>query len=111
MPLPLVTISNAAAARLRAMMDEAGDTLAGLRIGVRANGAAEFVCYIEHAEERGAFDEVLEHNGVRLFIDPKALMLLMGGQIDWRDDQPKAGFVVCNPTDFARVVHGGPYRA
>jgi iron-sulfur cluster assembly protein len=101
-PKPKVMrISDAAAARLKDIMSEAERPLAGLRVGVEKGGCAGMSYTMEYAEAAGPHDEVIEEKGVRVFIDPKAVLYLLGTEMDYQVDKFTAGFVFNNPNQTA----------
>jgi iron-sulfur cluster assembly protein len=97
-PRPKVmTLTQAAAERIRQIMARADKPVAGLRIGVKNGGCAGMEYTMEWAGEAGAMDERIEDQGVTVLIDPKAVLFLLGTQMDYKADKLKAGFVFNNP--------------
>ncbi len=97
-PKPKVmTLTEAAAARIRKIAETAGRPVAGLRIGVKNGGCAGMEYTMDWAEEAGRFDEVVEDKGARVLIDAKAVMFLLGTEMDYRAGKLKSGFVFNNP--------------
>ncbi len=97
-PRPKVmTLTEAAAERIRQIMTRAEKPVAGLRIGVKNGGCAGMEYTMEWAGEAGAFDEKVEDQGVTILIDPKAVLFLLGTQMDYKVEKLKAGFVFNNP--------------
>lgn len=92
-----MTLTEAAASRLRDIMARAEKPVAGLRIGVRNGGCAGMEYTMEWAEELGPHDEIVEDKGARLLIDPKAVMFLLGTEMDYQSTALKSGFVFNNP--------------
>ena len=74
-----------------------GTAGAGVRIGVKKGGCAGMEYTMEWAGEPQPHDEVVEHNGARVLIDPKAVMYLLGAEMDYRVDKLAAQFVFSNP--------------
>jgi iron-sulfur cluster assembly protein len=96
-PRPQVlTLTDAAAERVRQIMASKSD-VAGLRIGVKKGGCAGMEYEITWAESIGKFDEVVEAKGVRVLVDPAAVLYLLGTQMDWRTDRMSSQFVFDNP--------------
>lgn len=93
----VVTLTDAAAARMQQIMREAEEKFAGVRIGVTKGGCAGMEYTMEYAVEPGPLDEVVEENGVKLFIDPKAILFLIGTQIDFVAEKLSQRFVFNNP--------------
>ena len=97
-PRPKVMkLTDAAAARVREIMANSDRRLAGLRIGVKNGGCAGMEYTMEWAEEKRPFDELVEDNGVNLLIDAKAIMFLLGTEMDFEATALKSGFVFRNP--------------
>jgi iron-sulfur cluster assembly protein len=92
-----MTLTETAAERVRDIMTRSERPVAGLRIGVKNGGCAGMEYTMEWAERQEALDEVVEDKGVKLFIDPKAVLFLLGTQLDYKVEQLKSGFVFNNP--------------
>ena len=93
----VVTLTDAAAERVRAIMAASQRELAGLRIGVENAGCAGMAYTMDYAEDIGPHDEVVEDKGVTILIDPKAVMFLLGTQMDYQTSKLAATFVFNNP--------------
>ena len=97
-PRPQVmTLTEAAAERVRSIIARSDKPVVGLRVGVKNGGCAGMEYTMEFAEEAGRFDEVVEDKGVKVLIDPKAVLYLLGTQMDYRTDKFAAQFVFNNP--------------
>jgi iron-sulfur cluster assembly protein len=97
-PRPKVmTLTERAAERVRDIMSRSERPVAGLRIGVKNGGCAGMEYTMEWAERQEVLDELVEDKGVRLFIDPKAVLFLLGTEMDYKVEQLKSGFVFNNP--------------
>jgi len=92
-----MTLTDAAAARVHAIIADAERPIVGLRVGVKNGGCAGMSYTMEFAESASPLDEVVEDKGVRLLIDPKALLFLLGAQMDFRVDKLSSSFVFDNP--------------
>jgi iron-sulfur cluster assembly protein len=92
---PVMTLTEAAATRVRELMASGGG--AGLRVGVKNGGCAGMEYTMEWASEQRPFDEVVEDKGAKVLIDPKALMFLLGTEMDYQTGMMKSGFVFNNP--------------
>ena len=93
----MLTLTDAAATRVREIMSNADKPLFGLRVGVKNGGCAGMSYTMDFAESAGAFDEVVEDKGVRVLIDPKAVLFLLGTRMDFKVDKLSSGFVFENP--------------
>ena len=97
-PRPQVMrLSEAAAARIKELMVKADRPIAGVKVGVKNGGCAGMEYTMEYVESIGPTDEVVEDKGVKLLIDPTAVMFLLGTEMDYRTDKMRSGFVFNNP--------------
>ena len=97
-PRPKVmTLTDAAAERVKAIMARASKSVIALRLGVKNGGCAGMEYTMEWAEHQRPLDEVVEDNGVKVFIDPKAVLFLLGTQMDYKESMLKSGFIFNNP--------------
>ena len=97
-PRPQVMrLSDAAAARIKEILAKADRPLAGVRVGVKNGGCAGMAYTMEYAERIDPSDEVVEDKGVRLLVDPKAVLFLLGTEMDYKVDKLAAQFVFNNP--------------
>lgn len=94
-----VTLSDAAAARVREIMSEAESRVVGLKVGVKKGGCAGMEYVMEYATEEGPIDEIVEDKGVRILIDPKAVLFLIGTEIDYVREKLSERFVFRNPNE------------
>lgn len=95
----ILTLTDAAAARVRELMSN-GEGV-GLRVGVKNGGCAGMEYTMEFATEQKPFDEVVEDKGATVLIEAKALMFLLGTQMDYRTTVLKSGFVFNNPNQIS----------
>ncbi len=95
----VVTLSEAAAARVRDIMGKAEKPYAGLRVGVKNGGCAGQEYVLEYAETAGPLDEVVEDKGVTILVEPKAVLFLLGTEIDYEVNRLAAKFVFRNPNE------------
>ena len=102
MPTPrprphVIRLTDAAADRIKYVMANAAQPVVGVRVGVKNGGCAGMAYTMEYAERIEKADEVIEDKGVRVLIDPKAVLFLLGTQMDYRTDKLAAQFVFNNP--------------
>ncbi|MBI1239642.1 MAG: iron-sulfur cluster assembly accessory protein [Alphaproteobacteria bacterium] len=95
----VVRLSEAAAARVREIMAASSGPYAGLRVGVKNGGCAGQSYTMEYAREAAPLDEVVEDRGVTILIDPKAVLFLIGTEIDYVTEKLSARFVFRNPNE------------
>lgn len=97
-PRPQVMrLTDAAAERIKELMGKSERPIAGLRVGVRNGGCAGMAYTMEYAEAANPTDEVVEDKGVRILIDPKAVLFLLGTEMDYKTDKLSSQFVFNNP--------------
>jgi len=96
-PPKVITLTDAAAERIRALMAAAGANATGLRIGVKKGGCAGMEYTMEYAAEPDPRDELVEDKGVRILIEPTAVLFLLGTEMDYKTDRMTSGFVFNNP--------------
>lgn len=94
-----VTLTDAAAARVREIMDNAEKDYVGLRVGVKNSGCAGQEYTFAYAEEAQPLDEVVEDKGVTILIEPKAVLFLIGTEIDYEVTKLASKFVFRNPNE------------
>ena len=95
----VVTLSERAAARVREIMARAEKPYAGLRVGVKNGGCAGQEYVLEYAETAGPLDEVVVDKGVTILIEPKAVLFLIGTEVDYDVTRLSAKFVFRNPNE------------
>jgi len=95
----VVTLSDAAAERVREIMGRAEKPYAGLRVGVKNGGCAGQEYVLEYAESAAPLDEVVEDKGVTILVEPKAVLFLIGTEIDYETTKLAAKFVFRNPNE------------
>jgi len=113
-----VTITAAATERIRALLSVRGKPSAGVRVGVRTKGCSGLSYTIEYADEVGRFDEVVEvkdeeedgEEGFKVLIDPKAIMFLIGTEMDYVEEKLKSGFTFRNPNEKGRCGCGESFH-
>jgi iron-sulfur cluster assembly protein len=93
----VVRLTDAAAERIKAVMAKAVRPIAAVRVGVKNGGCAGMSYTMEYAEKINPLDEVVEDKGVCILIDPKAVLFLLGTEMDYRVDKLSAQFVFNNP--------------
>ena len=91
-----MTVTDAAAAQIQTVMATKPDAVA-LKIGLKKGGCAGMEYTLDWADEIGKYDEVVETNGVKLLVDPMAVMYMFGTEMDWQVDKFAAQFVFNNP--------------
>ncbi len=95
----VVTLTDAAADRIKAIMSRSDSNVIGVRVGVANGGCAGMSYTMEYAEEQNMLDEVVEDKDVTILIDPAAVMFLLGTEMDYKIEQLSSGFVFSNPNE------------
>lgn len=98
---PVMKLTDAAADRVREIVENAGNTAAGLRVGVKKGGCAGMEYSMDLVEEASAGDDVIEDKGVTLFVDPSAVLFLLGTEMDYEVTKFRSGFVFRNPNEVS----------
>ncbi len=106
----LMSITEAAAERVRELIAKRGKPTLGVRIGVRTKGCSGLSYTLEYADEKAPADEVVEAHGVRLLVDPKASLFLIGTEMDYEVEKLKSGFVFRNPNEKGRCGCGESFH-
>ena len=101
-PRPQVMkLTDAAALRIKDVMARAERPVAGVRVGVKNGGCAGMEYAMEYAAAVNPTDEVVEDNGVKILVDPKAVLFLLGTEMDYKTDKMQAQFVFNNPNQIS----------
>ena len=106
----VMTLTDAAADRVKFLMSARAEPADGLRIGIRTGGCSGMAYEMEFAKDKQPLDEVVEEKGVRLFVDSKALMFLIGTEMDYVEDKLQSGFVFNNPNEKGRCGCGESFH-
>ena len=107
---PALVVTDAAASRIQALLDKRGKPSVGVRVGVRSRGCSGLSYTLEYADEKGRFDEVVEDKGVTILVDPKAIMFIIGTEMDYVEEKLQSGFVFRNPNEKGRCGCGESFH-
>ena len=110
MTQPMITLTEAAAKRVKDLIAKSGKPVLGLRVGVDSRGCSGFSYIVEYAEEQKKLEDVIEDKGVKIFIDPTAVMFLLGSEMDYVEDKFHTGFVFKNPNEKGRCGCGESFH-
>ncbi|KAF0119268.1 MAG: iron-sulfur cluster assembly protein [Rhodospirillaceae bacterium] len=105
-----VTLSDAAASRLKELMAQSPEPVLGLRIGVKSGGCSGLSYTLELATEEKTDEETLEDKGIKVFVDSMAMMFLVGTEVDYQQNKMNASFVFNNPNEKSRCGCGESFR-
>lgn len=102
----VITITDAAADRIRALLAERGKPSAGIRLGTRVQGCSGLAYSVDYVDEARPGDEVVEDKGVRLYVDRQSLAYISGSEMDYVEDKFTTGFTFTNPNETGRCGCG-----
>ena len=106
----MITLTDAAAARVKRLIAKSDKPVLGLRVGVKSRGCSGMSYFVEYAEDQKKFEDVVEDKGVKIFIDPTAVMFLLGSEMDYVEEQFQTGFVFTNPNEKGRCGCGESFH-
>ena len=106
----VITLSDNAANRIKEIMSNNETKSVGVRVGVKSGGCAGMSYVMEYAKEINPTDEIIEDKGVKVFIDPSAIMYLLGTEMDYKKEQFSSTFVFKNPNETERCGCGESFK-
>ena len=106
----VITLSDRAANRVKEIMAKAKEPIVGVRVGVAAGGCACMSYVMEYAKKANPNDEIIEDKGVKVLIDPKAIMYLLGTEMDYKKEELSSTFVFKNPNETERCGCGESFK-
>ena len=101
-----IKLTDSAADRIKEIMSRADKKTIGVRVGVKSGGCAGLSYMMEYASDIRPDEEVIEDKGVKVLIDPKAIMYLLGTEMDYKKEQFSSQFVFNNPNETERCGCG-----
>lgn len=107
----MVIVTDAAAEKIRNMLESQGHPEYGLRMGVTGGGCSGFQYRLAFENAAGEMDQVIEDKGIRIFVDPKSCLYLNGVQLDYIDGLMGAGFKIENPNARSTCGCGESFSA
>lgn len=110
MSVPVLTLTNSAAERVRLLTAANGRDTAGLRLAVRNSGCSGMAYTVEVADHASEFDEVVRDKGATVFVDHDAAKFLAGTEVDFVDGELRSGFVFRNPNETSRCGCGESFH-
>ena len=106
----IITLSDNAAQRIKEIMSKAESNAVGVRVGVKSGGCAGMSYIMEYTKEINPNDEIIEEKGVKLFVDPSAIMYLLGTEMDYKKEEFSSSFVFKNPNETERCGCGESFK-
>jgi iron-sulfur cluster assembly protein len=107
---PLFKMTEAAAAQVNKLLSARDKPAAGVRIGLRTKGCSGLSYTLEYVDQQNSMDETVSEHGVIVYIDPKAVMFLIGTIMDFEEDELQSGFVFNNPNEKGRCGCGESFH-
>jgi len=106
----IIKLSDNAASRIKEIMSGTEANSIGVRIGVKSGGCAGMSYVMEYAKNSNPNDEIIEDKGVKVLIDPKAIMYLLGTEMDYKKEELSSTFVFKNPNETERCGCGESFK-
>ena len=106
----IIKLSENAAIRIKEIMSNAKKDSLGVRVSVKAGGCAGMSYIMEYTKELNPNDEVIEDKGVKVFVDPAAVMYLLGTEMDYKKEELSSSFVFNNPNETERCGCGESFK-
>ena len=106
----IITLSDNAVQRIKEIMANTKDPSIGVRVGVKSGGCAGMSYIMEYAKSANSNDEVIEDKGVKVLIDPNAVMYLLGTEMDYKKEELSSTFVFKNPNETERCGCGESFK-
>ena len=107
---PIIKLSDNAATRIKEIMSDAEKNAIGVRVSVKSGGCAGMSYVMEYLKEVNLNDELIEEKGVKVFIDPAAVMYLLGTEMDYKKEELSSSFVFNNPNETERCGCGESFK-
>ena len=106
----IIKLSDNAANRIKEIMSSADNATIGVRVGVKSGGCAGMSYIMEYAKNVKPNEEVIEDKGVKVLIDPNAVMYLLGTEMDYKKEEFSSSFVFNNPNESERCGCGESFK-
>jgi len=106
----LITLSDNAASRIKEILSNDETKSLGVSVGVKSGGCAGMSYIMEYAKEINPNDEIIEDKGVKVLIDPKAIMYLLGTEMDYKKEELSSTFIFKNPNETERCGCGESFK-
>ena len=106
----IIKLSDNAASRIKDIMSNAQKDAIGVRVSVKSGGCAGMSYVMEYSKEINPNDEVVEDKGVKVFIDPAAVLYLLGTEMDYKKEEFSSSFVFNNPNETERCGCGESFK-
>ena len=106
----VLKLSDIAAEKIKEILSSADKKTIGVRVGVKSGGCAGMSYIMEYAKDIKENEEVIEDKGVKVLIDPKAIIYLLGTEMDYKKDKFSSQFIFKNPNETERCGCGESFK-
>jgi iron-sulfur cluster assembly protein len=106
----VITLTDSAVTRIQFLLAKRNKESLGIKVKVKSGGCSGLSYAVEYADEKGKYDEEIIDKGVKVIIDPKAIMYLIGSEMDYFEDQFKSGFTFTNPNEKGKCGCGKSFN-
>ena len=106
----IIKLSDNAVSRIKEIMSKADSTTIGVRVGVKSGGCAGMSYIMEYANDVKPNEEIVEDKGIKVLIDPKAVMYLLGTEMDYKKEKFSSQFIFKNPNETERCGCGESFK-
>ena len=106
----IIKLTDKAVNRIKQIMSQAQKTAIGVRVGVKSGGCAGMSYVMEYAKEIKPNEEVIEQKGIKVLIDPKAIIYLLGTEMDYKKEKLSSQFIFKNPNETERCGCGESFK-
>jgi iron-sulfur cluster assembly protein len=106
----IMSFTDNAVQQVQALLEQRGKPSLGIRIGVKSGGCSGLKYFVEYADIKNPFDEIVQTKDVTILIDPKALMYLLGTEMDFVVEEFKSGFTFTNPNEKGKCGCGSSFN-
>lgn len=107
---PILTLTNSAVERVKALLDSRGKPSVGIRISLKTKGCSGLAYALEYADEIRPLDEQIDYKDLKILVDPKAIMFILGTTMDFIEEDLQSGFVFKNPNEKGRCGCGESFH-
>lgn len=105
----ILTLTENAIKHIRELLEKRGTPSVGIRVGVKSGGCSGMKYFIEYADQQNPYDEIVKSDDLTILIDPKALMYLLGSEMDYITEEFKSGFTFSNPNEKGKCGCGSSF--
>ena len=105
-----IIVTDSAIERVKVLLAQRGKPSVGIRVLIETKGCSGMKYKIEYADDVGKFDAIVEQNGVSVLIDPKAMLFILGSEMDYVEEELSSGFVFRNPNEKGKCGCGESFH-